>query len=237
MKPRCFRITLFRIYMFENLYQMRKILFTMAIVLIAIALQAQTDAKAKEILDQASQKTRSYKTISADFTFSMQNKQMKINETNNGSIKLKGNKYVVDIPGAGLKVFADGKTSWNYMKTGNQVTIAPIDENSSELMDPSSVFTIYEKGFKSKFIAEKTVDGKPVYQIELYPDKKEFEVTKITIEINKTTSTIQSALLNGTDGNVYSIKVNKFEPNKEISDTEFVFDAKKYPGVEVIDLR
>jgi len=216
---------------------MRNILFTMAIVLIAAALQAQTDTKAKQILDQASQKTRSYKTIFADFTFSMQNQQMKINETNNGSIKLKGNKYMVDIPGAGLKVYADGKTSWNYMKTGNQVTIAPIDENSSELMDPSSVFTIYEKGFKSKFIAEKIVDGKPVYQIELYPDKMEFEVTKITIEINKATSVIQSALLNGTDGNVYTIKVNKFEPNKEIPDAEFVFDAKKYPGVEVIDLR
>jgi len=216
---------------------MRNILFTMAIVLIAAALQAQTDTKAKQILDQASQKTRSYKTIFADFTFSMQNQQMKINETNNGSIKLKGNKYMVEIPGAGLKVYADGKTSWNYMKTGNQVTIAPIDENSSELMDPSSVFTIYEKGFKSKFIAEKIVDGKPIYQIELYPDKKEFEVTKITIEINKATSVIQSALLNGTDGNVYTIKVNKFEPNKEIPDAEFVFDAKKYPGVEVIDLR
>ena len=216
---------------------MKKILFILSIVLFANVLSAQIDAKAKQILDQVSQKTRSYKTIAADFTFSMQNKQMGINETNNGSIKLKGNKYVVDIPGAGLKVFADGKTSWNYMKTGNQVTIAAIDENSSELMDPSTVFTIYEKGFKSKFIAEKTVDGKPVYQIELYPDKKEFEVSKITIEINKSTSAIQSAQLAGTDGNTYSIKVNKFEPNKEIQDSEFVFDSKKFPGVEVIDLR
>lgn len=216
---------------------MKKLLFLLAIVLIANVLKAQTDAKAKQILDQTSQKTRSYKTISADFTFSMQNTQMKINETNSGSIKLKGNKYVVEIPGAGLKVFADGKTSWNYMKTGNQVTIATIDESSSELMDPSSVFTIYEKGFKSKFIAEKTVDGKPVYQIELYPDKTEFEVSKITIDINKSTSMIQSALLNGTDGNTYTIKVNKFESNKDIPDAEFVFDAKKFPGVEVIDLR
>lgn len=216
---------------------MRITLFTLAIVLISGVLHAQTDTKAKEILDQASKKTRSYKTISADFTFSMQNKQMKINETNKGSIKLKGNKYVVDIPGAGLKVFADGKTSWNYMKTGNQVTIAPIDENSSELMDPSSVFTIYEKGFKSKFIAEKTIAGKAVYQIELFPDKKDFEVIKIAIDINKATSMIQSALLTGTDGNIYTITVDKFEPDNEIQDAEFVFDTKKYPGVEVIDLR
>lgn len=209
----------------------------MAIVLIALFLQAQTDTKAKEILDKASQKTRSYKTISADFTFSMQNKQMKINETNKGSIKLKGNKYVVDIPGAGLKIFADGKTSWNYMKNGNQVTISPIDDSSSDLMDPSSVFTIYEKGFKSKFIAEKMVEGKQIYQIELFPDQSSFEVSKITIEINKASLAIQSALLFGTDGNTYSITVNQFQPNKEIADNEFVFDAKKFPGVEIIDLR
>lgn len=214
---------------------MKKLLFLIAVVLIANILNAQTDAKAKQILDQTSQKTRSFNTISADFTFSMQNAQLK--ETNNGSIKLKGNKYVVEIPGAGLKVFADGKTSWTYMKNGNQVTISTIDESSSELMDPSTVFTIYEKGFKSKFIAEKTVEGKPVYQIELYPDKTEFEVSKITIEINKSTSMIQSALLSGTDGNTYSIKVNKFESNKDFPDAEFIFDAKKYPGVEVIDLR
>jgi outer membrane lipoprotein-sorting protein len=48
---------------------------------------------------------------------------------------------------------------------------------------------------------------------------------------------IQSALLTGTDGNIYTITVDKFEPDNEIQDAEFVFDTKKYPGVEVIDLR
>jgi outer membrane lipoprotein-sorting protein len=216
---------------------MRTLIATIFLVTLTNVLSAQQDAKAKEILDQTSQKTRSYKTISADFSFALQNKQMNTNDENKGSIKIKGGKYVVDIPGPGLKIFSDGKTNWNYMKTGNQVTISPIDESSSELMDPSSVFTIYEKGFKSKFIGEKSVDGKPVYQIELYPDKKDFEVSKITLDINKSTYMIQTAVLNGTEGNVYTIKVAKFESNKEIPDSEFVFDAKKFPGVEVIDLR
>jgi outer membrane lipoprotein-sorting protein len=198
---------------------------------------AQQDAKAKEILDQTSQKTRSYKTIAAEFTFALQNKQMNTNDENKGAIKIKGEKYVVEIPGSGLKIFSDGKTNWTYMKTGNQVTISPIDENSSELMDPSSVFTIYEKGFKSKYIDEKSVDGKLVYQIELYPDKKDMEVSKVTIDINKTNYMIQNAVLYGTDGNTYTVKVLKLEPNKEIPDSDFIFDAKKYPGVEVIDLR
>lgn len=216
---------------------MKKVFFTTTIILLAFFTQAQQDPKAKSILDEVSTKTRSYKSISADFSFSMVNKAMSINEKNDGSIKLKGQKYLVDLPGAGLKIYSDGKTNWNYMKQGNQVTISTIDKDSGELMDPTSLFTIYEKGFSSKFIAEKNVGGKPVYQIELFPDKKEFDVSKISIEINKTTMMIQSAQLSGTDGNMYGIIVKKMETNKEFSDAEFAFDAKKFPDVEVIDLR
>jgi outer membrane lipoprotein-sorting protein len=216
---------------------MKNIFLTSAVLLIAFFAQAQQDAKAKGILDEVSAKTRSFKTISADFSFSMENKAMSINEKNDGSIKLKGQKYFVDLPGAGIKVYSDGKTNWNYMKQGNQVTISTIDEGSSELMDPSSLFSIYEKGFTSKFIAEKTVGGKVVYQIDLFPDKKEYDVSKISIEINKATMMIQSAQLFGNDGNLYGITVKKMETNKEFTDSDFAFDAKKFPDVEVIDLR
>lgn len=216
---------------------MKRILIIASIILIAGFAKAQQDAKAKGILDQVSLKTRSYKSISADFTFSMENKAMKINDVNEGTIKIKGEKYVIDIPGSGVKVVSNGKTIWNYMKKGNQVTISNMEDNEGELMDPSTIFTIYEKGFRSKFIAEKVADGKTIYQIELYPDKKEFEVTKVNLEINKSTLAIHSAQLFGTEGNQYSIKVKKFDAEKELPDSEFTFDSKKYPGVEVIDLR
>lgn len=216
---------------------MKKVFFTTTIILIAFFTQAQQDSKAKSILDEVSSKTKTFKTISADFTFSMENKAMSINEKNDGSIKLKGQKYLVDLPGAGVKVYSDGKTNWNYMKQGNQVTISTIEDSGSELMDPSSLFSIYEKGFTSKFVAEKNVGGKTVYQIDLFPDKKEYDVSKISIEINKTTLMIQSAKLYETDGNIYGIVVKKMETDKEFSDVDFVFDAKKFPDVEIIDLR
>jgi outer membrane lipoprotein-sorting protein len=216
---------------------MKSIFLTTVALLLAMFSMAQQGLKAKSILDDVSAKTRSYKTISADFSFSMENKAMSINEKNDGSIKLKGQKYLVDLPGAGVKVYSDGKTNWNYMKQGNQVTISTIEDSGSELMDPSSLFSIYEKGFTSKFIAEKTVAGKIVYQIDLFPDKKEFDVSKITLEINKSTMMIQSAQLHGTDGNLYGLVVKKMETDKDFPDNDFMFDAKKFPDVEIIDLR
>lgn len=216
---------------------MKNFILTTAILLIAFFTYAQQDTKAKGILDEVSSKTKTFKSISADFSFSMVNKEMDINEKNEGTIKLKGQKYIVDLPGAGIKVYSDGKTNWNYMSQGNQVTISLIEDSGSELMDPSSLFSIYEKGFTSKFVAEKNEGGKTVYQIDLFPDKEEYEVEKISIEIDKSTMMIHSANLFGTDGNLYVIVVKKMESNKDFPDSDFVFDASKYPDVEVIDLR
>jgi outer membrane lipoprotein-sorting protein len=146
---------------------MKNIILILAVFFIAVSGKAQ-DSKAKEILDQVSEKTRTYSSFSADFTFSMENKEMEIDEKNEGSIKLKGQKYCVTLPDIGVEVFSDGETLWNYMKDGNQVTISNIDDENSELMDPSSIFTIYERGFQSKFVAETKVNGKTVYQINLF---------------------------------------------------------------------
>lgn len=199
--------------------------------------QAQQDAKAKQILDEVSENTRSFKTISADFVFSMENREMDINERNEGTIKLKGQKYVVDLPDIGVKVFSDGKTLWNYMEDGNQVSISNMEDGGSELMDPSTVFTIYEKGFQSKYIGEKTTGNETVHQIELFPDTEEFEVSKILLSISQSDKMIKSALLYGTDGNLYGIEIKKMDTQIELPDSYFVFNATDYSDVEIIDFR
>ncbi len=195
------------------------------------------DAKAKQILDKVSERTRTYTSIYADFTFSMENKEMEIDEKNEGTIKLKGQKYCLQLPGVGVEVFSDGITLWNYMKEGNQVTISNIDDESSELMDPSSIFTIYERGFKSEFVAEKEVGDKNIYQINLFPDSEEHDVSKIEVSIDKATMMISEAKLHGTDGNLYGIFVKKMEINKNFSDSDFVFNKARYSDVEEIDFR
>jgi len=199
---------------------------------------AQDDAKAKQILDEVSAKTKTFKSISADFVFSMVNKEMDINEQNAGTIELKGQKYKVALPGTGYEIYSDGNNIWTYMKDGNQVTVTNVEEDGNELMDnPASIFSIYERGFKSKFISEKQEDGKTLDQIELYPDSDEYQVTKIEVWINKSSLMLDKATLYSTDGNLYGIVVKKMNTNVDFPDSDFVFDANKHPDVEVIDLR
>lgn len=216
---------------------MKKAWIIVALLLVVGLVNAQSDAKAKEILDEVSAKTKTFKSMSADFNFSMVNKEMDIDEKNAGTIKVKGQKYKVTLTGAGVEIYSDGNTIWNYMKDGNQVTITDAEEAGSELMDPSSIFSIYERGFRSKYIGEKQVGGKTLYQIELFPDSDEYQVTKIEVSINKATLMLDAATLHSTDGNLYGIVVKKMETNTNLQDSDFVFDASKHPDVEVIDLR
>lgn len=215
----------------------RKLVLIVGFLVTALSAFSQSDAKAKEILDEVSAKTKTFKTMSADFVFSMVNEEMDINEQNEGSIKVKGQRYVVLLPGVGVEVYSDGNTVWNYMKDGNQVTITNMDDSGSELMDPTSIFSIYERGFRSKFIGEKNEDGKTIYQIELYPDSDEYQVEKIELFIEKTTMMLEKATLFGTDDNLYAILVKKMETNQDFPDAIFVFDKSKHGDVEEIDLR
>lgn len=216
---------------------MKKGFILSIILLIAVFAGAAQDQKSKDILNKVSEKTRSYKTISADFVFTMDNKEMEIHEENEGSIQLKGQKYMVNLPDVGVKVYSDGESVWNYMEDGNQVTITSIDSEGSELMNPSSLFNIYEKGFQSKYIGEKTQNGSVCHEIELYPGEEQQDVSKVTLLVDKSDMMLESATLYGTDGNLYGIKIKDMKTNVDLPDDYFKFDADEYGDIEVIDWR
>ncbi len=215
-----------------------KRLFLISILLVfATAGFSQQDAKAKEILEKVTRTTQSLASLDAKFSFEMNNKAENIKEKSVGSIILKNKKYKLDIPQMGLQVTCDGKTIWTYLVNSNEVTIANLDESTDELMDPAKIFTIYERGFNYKFINESVDAGIPVYNIDLTPQKPTGDIQKIKIMIDKQKMLIRGANMTGKDGNTYLVSVSQFKTDGVYKDTDFVFDPKKYKGIEVIDMR
>jgi outer membrane lipoprotein-sorting protein len=215
-----------------------KRLFLISILLVfATAGFSQQDAKAKEILEKVTKTTQSLASLDAKFSFEMNNKAENIKEKSVGSIILKNKKYKLDIPQMGLQVTCDGKTIWTYLVNSNEVTIANLDESTDELMDPAKIFTIYERGFNYKFINESVDAGIPVYNIDLTPQKPTGDIQKIKIMIDKQKMLIRGANMTGKDGNTYLVSVSQFKTDGVYKDTDFVFDPKKYKGIEVIDMR
>jgi outer membrane lipoprotein-sorting protein len=197
---------------------------------------AQDDAKAKAILDEVSAKNKTYSSIKASFSYNLENKDAKINETQEGSISIKGKKYRLEI--AGQEVISDGKSVWTFLKDANEVQINTAEEPADDAITPTNIFTIYEKGFKYKYEGEKTENGKAVFVINLNPiDVKGKPYHTVKLSIDKASKQINSIKVLSKDGNNYTYTVKSFTPNAEMPESTFTFNTAKYPKVEVIDLR
>jgi len=212
---------------------MKKILLFIA--LIPGFILAQTNEKAVEILDQVTAKTKNFNTIKADFSFSMHNTQENIDEKYEGTISIKGDKYKAHL--MNVDTYFDGKTLWTHMIEEGEVNVDEPDPNDEETLNPASIFTIYQTGFKYAYLGEKTVDGVVVYSIDLFPVNRDKPYSKINLEIVKEDLKISSIKQIGKDGNNYTIKVKKMEINLPMSDSMFAFDKAAHPDVDIIDMR
>ena len=205
------------------------------VVTINATAQATNDPDAKKVLDGVSAKFKTYKTVKSTFTFKTENAAGKTLSSKNGTVWTKGNKYKVTI--VGQEIFCDGVNVWNYDKSSNEVTITKFD-NSGSGLTPQKMFTnFYDKDFLYKLNGEKKIGGKKVQEIEMTPIDKTRPFHKVYVYVDKDSNTIYSTKFLEKSGNRYSYTINSLKPNVASSDADFAFDKKKYPGVEVVDLR
>lgn len=228
---------------------MKKNTILIVLMMLAGLLQAQSEIKdpeAKEILDKLSEETKSYKTISAGFSFTMENQQEDITETYDGTVKIKGTKYRLSL--MGTETYCNGSTIWTHLKESEEVNITNRNlEDKSFLNNPSALFSMYEDGYKYVYKGDVKKNEVTYAQIELYPEKVDQglepgengsnDLSKIRMLINTDKNRIFTFTYFTKDGNVYTIKIKDLVPNNPMSDSEFTFDTKKHPNVEVIDLR
>jgi outer membrane lipoprotein carrier protein len=193
------------------------------------------DPAAKKILDAVSAKFKTYKSPLAAFAYKVENAQGKALSSKKGTVIMKGNKYKVTMDG--MEIYSDGKTSWNFDKSANEVTINTVD-GSGNAMTPQKLLTnFYDKDFYYKYNGEKKDAGKTVQEIELTPTDKNKSFHKVYLLVNKATSSISSARFLEKTGGRYTYSITSLKGSATVKDGDFVFDKAKHPGVEVVDLR
>jgi outer membrane lipoprotein carrier protein len=194
-----------------------------------------SDPEAKKVLDAVSAKFKTYKAVQAKFSLSIENSAGKMMGNKSGTVYMKGSKYRISV--TGQEIFCDGSNVSTYDKSANEVTITKVDP-SANTITPQKLFTnFYDKDFLYKLNGEKVVKGKNIQEIELTPIDKAKTFFKVLLYIDKATKTLTGAKLFEKAGNRYNYTVSNLNGNAAITDAQFVFDAKKYPGAEVVDLR
>jgi outer membrane lipoprotein carrier protein len=222
---------------------MKKLLAILLLVISMVQVNAQANAKglgtndpeAKKILDAVSAKFKSFKTVKGNFSLEIKDAAGKTQGTKKGTVLMKGVKYRVTI--TGQEIFCDGKNIWTFDKSANEVQISQFEQNGSSIT-PQKIFTnFYDKDFLYKLNGETKAGGKVYQEIELTPVDKSKPFFKVLVSVDKASKMISSTQVFEKNGNRYTYSMSNIITNSAIADDNFIFDVKKYPGVEVIDLR
>ncbi len=223
---------------------MKKFIIYLLFALISTYAFAQRDAQAKTILNQLTQKVRSYNLVKTDFTFSLDNPQGGGKQTQGGILlaNSKTGKFKVTLfnptnkTAVDQEIICDGKTQWTYAVKDKEVQVSNAGKADDE-MNPAQLFTIYEHGYKYVYTGDERLNGKLCQVIDLSPEGTDKTFFKIRLYIDKAKKQLYRAMLFDKGGNHYTYTLNSITPNVKVPDDTFTFDKKAHPGVEVVDLR
>ncbi|OOG69369.1 outer membrane lipoprotein carrier protein LolA [Algoriphagus sp. A40] len=212
-----------------------QILLLFLLVLTGFESFAQKDPKAKAVLDGMSQKYQSMKGFTAGFDYTYQD-EAGTGDRQSGEIAVNGDKYRLKLPDQ--EIYNDGKTVWTFIQTSTykEVTINDASQMEGELT-PSNVYKMYQSGFNYKLLADKTYQGKTANVVELTAQKSNAPFKQVKLMVDKTTKDLLGWEMFDGQGGMFSYSFKNLKAAPSLPADYFTFDPKKYPGIEVIDLR
>ncbi len=209
---------------------MKKLYYlVVALVMIAGSVEAQNDANAKKVLDAVSSKLKTFKGISANFSYLSKSRSGKVNNNVAGKIAIKGQKYYIK-QGA-TEIFSDGAKTWNY-NGNNEVTITDVDDDGQALTPQRLLTNFYDKDFTYKLVSSTGAFN----EIEMRPVDKRKNFQKLNVFVDKTKNMITKARVLDKSNNTIEFTLKNINTNASIADATFVFNKNKYnKNIEVIE--
>lgn len=201
-----------------------------ALAMISFSTMAQNDPKAKKVLDQVSAKLKTFKGITANFSYISKSRAGKTNNNVNGKISIKGDKYYIK-QGA-TEIISNGAKTWNY-NGANEVTVSSVDASDSKTISPQKLLTnFYDKDFTYKLVSTAGAYN----EIEMIPVDKRKNFQKVNVFVDKAKLMITKAKILDKSNNTIEFSLSNINTNSAIPDATFTFNKNKYgKNIEVIE--
>ncbi len=215
---------------------MKKLAFIFVFILTtSTSLHAQSDAKAKAILDKAAATLKKNNTTKIDFTLTIEDTKTYEKDVVKGDIVMQGIKFKITSPL--IQTYFDGKDQYVYMTKNKEVSISVPTKEELQEINPALLLSNYSQGSTIQF----SLDDKaslPYYTIDVFPDfKAKKPYFKSIVKIDKKTSALISVKVLSQNGVHSLFEVTKIEKKEKYNDNFFVFDTKTNPQIIINDLR
>jgi outer membrane lipoprotein-sorting protein len=209
-------------------FKLMKIKNILAIILIGLSINSFSQNKAKTLLNQVSQKVKSYDNISIEFKYVLENTAERIKQETKGDVILQGEKYKLNILGV-TRLF-DGSKLYNISSEDEEITISSEKDNEEDSVTPSKMLSFYEDGYTYAMDIEQNINGRKIQLVKLTPIDSKSEIKYVLLGIDVQTKHIYNLMQIGKNGTKTTLTVNSFKTNEPLSKTLFTFDSNKYKG-------
>lgn len=196
------------------------------LLLISSSAFSQNSNNAKTLLNEVSQKVKSYNNIAIDFKYALNNSAENIQQETRGDVTMQGDKYKLNILGI-TRIF-DGKSLYTISPEDEEVTISSGSSQGEGSVTPSKMLSFYEDGFSYKMDIVQNIKGRKIQYVKLTPIDSNSEVKSILLGIDVQTKHIYNLIETGKNSTKTTLTVNSFKTNEPISKTLFTFDDSKY---------
>lgn len=206
---------------------------SLAMLLIISSMTSYAQQDASKLLEKVIAHMTSFNNIRFDFTYRMTNQRAGIDESQAGILYLNKEAYRVEMNDQ--QIICDGKTVWTYLKDSKEVMVADASEDP-DAISPTTLLTGYHKEYLTNFATDPAYERQGLKIIELRPShNKNFSLVKVVIKESE--SMVTALIIDDNGGNSFEYDLSKMKTNNDLASDFFRFDAKRYPDVDVIDMR
>lgn len=188
---------------------------------------------ADEIIRKVTEKTQAYQSVEFRFTFTYEDPVSGDDVSEQGMLIISGDKYILEIEGQ--KVICDGETMWTLIEDAWEVQINAVGDDD-ESITPSKLLTTYNEDYKAKLDKEYRQDGINYQKIELKPQEGKKWVM-LDVVINADDQQISEITIHDKNGGTINYRIDKFTPDIDVDEEDFIFRPEDHPDVEIVDMR
>ncbi len=176
----------------NTLKTIRPLYLFFALFLIGISGFAQ-DGKAQELLDEVSQKVKSYDHIYIDFKYALNNEAQGVNQETRGDVTLMGEKYLLNLMGT-TQIYDDQKL-YTIVPEDEEITISSQNPEDDDAITPSKMLTFFNDGYTYKWDIDQDVNGRKIQYIKLLPKDSNSEIKEAMLGVDAQTKHIYRLIM------------------------------------------
>lgn len=200
---------------------------SLAIIILLTSLTAQAQRisgnRAAQLVERCADKLRKADGLQVTFTATADGL------TRPGELVMKGRMFTLS-SGGDMMTWFDGKTQWTYSRQIGEVNIVTPTPDEVRAINPLSIIGSFSSSFSASSLSPS--------QVQLSPLKGySGDIRRAVITFDLSTLYPTEIVLTMSNRQQVTLKITRIATTGKLPASAFRFDSKKFPGVQVVDLR